>query len=255
MSSNQDKSELPPSNTAASTGTTTTATNESTEKNKDAKKQSISKEPTKKQSTSLASSPKKPHTTASPKKSQDQTSTTNIQATTNTPTPSIEQYTNLKNQLTQQILQKQELDNKLNKLESEIYDKENEYFNESTFGNIVKGFENFSKTSGGGLNGSNKKKITYTDDDHIFSLSSNNFVKTLMKRQGLHVPSSTSSNQLNDLDEYEDSVDPSMNNKLDQSSNGGSSSGNAVASMVAASASISASGTPGRKRKARVIED
>lgn len=128
--------------------------------------------------------------------------------------PSIDQYTQLKNQLTQQILKKQELDTQLQNLEDSIYDKENDYFSESTYGNIVKGFDNFAKSSSG-----NKKKMMYTDDDHIFSLSSATFVKTLMKRQGL-------STGAPDLDDWEDSVEPNGN-----------------------SGKESNSGTPGRKRR------
>lgn len=146
---------------------------------------------------------------------------------------SIEQYTQLKNQLTQEILKKQELDAKLNQVEALIYEKENEYFNESTYGNIIKGFENFSKSSSSSGGGSNKRKNLYTDDDHIFSLSSANFVRTLMKRQGLSMNGPVSKD---DFDDYEDSVDPNET----------------VRNLESPSLNNS---TPGRKRKARVIED
>lgn len=129
--------------------------------------------------------------------------------------PTVDQYTTLKNELTQLILKKQELDAQLLALEESIFDKENDYFNDSTYGNIVKGFDNFAKSSAGG---SNKRKMVYTDDDHIFSLSSATFVKTLMKRQGMALAAA-------DLDDYEDSVDP----------------GTGPAKEPA--------GTPGRKRK------
>lgn len=141
---------------------------------------------------------------------------------------SADQYNTVKNKLTQQILRKQELDSKLSKLEDSIYEKENEYFAESTYGNIVKGFDNFTKTNTGG---SNKKRITYTDEDHIFSLSSANFVKSFSRKQGL-------SGKSDDLDEYEDSVEPT---------NG------AVPGM--GSAGNSTNSTPARKRKARTIEE
>lgn len=137
--------------------------------------------------------------------------------------PSIDQYTQLKNELTKQILKKQELDAQLLALEESIYDKENDYFNESTYGNIVKGFDNFSKSSSGG---SNKRKMVYTDDDHIFSLSSSTFVKTLMKREGVTTGGP-------DLDDYEDSVDPVSGTNTGPESNGG---------------------TPARKRKSRFDE-
>lgn len=138
--------------------------------------------------------------------------------------PTLDQYTQLKNELTQLILKKQELDAQLLSLEEAIYEKENDYFNESTYGNIVKGFDNFAKSSSGG---SNKRKMVYTDDDHIFSLSSSSFVKTLIKREGVN-------NGATDLDDYEDSVDPVNGNANSSESNGG---------------------TPVRKRKSRFEEN
>lgn len=138
--------------------------------------------------------------------------------------PTLDQYTQLKNKLTQQILKKQEIDARLLNLEESIYDKEGDYFNESTYGNIVKGFDNFAKSLSGNAN---KKKMTYTDDDHIFSLSSATFVKTLLKREG-------SASGAPDLDDYEDSVDPA----------GGNST----------SGKESNSSTPVRKRKSRFDE-
>lgn len=137
--------------------------------------------------------------------------------------PTLDQYTQLKNELTKLILKKQELDAQLLALEDAIYDKESDYFNESTYGNIVKGFDSFAKSSSGG---SNKRKMVYTDDDHIFSLSSSTFVKTLMKREGVNGGAP-------DLDDYEDSVDPGNGN-----GNAGESNG----------------GTPVRKRKSRFDE-
>ncbi|SGZ47882.1 CIC11C00000005269 [Sungouiella intermedia] len=138
--------------------------------------------------------------------------------------PTIDQYTQLKNELTKLILKKQELDAQLLALEEAIYDKENDYFNESTYGNIVKGFDNFAKSSSGG---SNKRKMIYTDDDHIFSLSSSTFVKTLMKREGVNTGAP-------DLDDYEDSVDP--------------------VSGPTTAGTESNGGTPARKRKSRFEE-
>lgn len=166
--------------------------------------------------------------------------------------PSIDKYTEVKNQLTEQILKKQELTAKLTALEDSIYEKETDYFNESTYGNIVKGFENFSKTSGGG--GSNKRRYQYTDDDHIFSLSSVNYIKSMMKRQGISnggngsgYASGAGGAIRDDFDEYEDSVDP------------GSAAAAAAAAKPTAAAiteeSLSALATPTRKRKVRNLDD
>ncbi|GEQ67666.1 hypothetical protein JCM33374_g1331 [Metschnikowia sp. JCM 33374] len=112
--------------------------------------------------------------------------------------PTIDRYTKLKNDLTRSILKKKEIDAKLAELEESIYEKETEYFNDSTYGNIVKGFDNFAKGSSGG---SNKRKLVITDEDHIFSMSSATFVKALSKKQG-------TASGTTDLDDYEDSVEP-----------------------------------------------
>ncbi|KAM9898660.1 hypothetical protein OXX69_009783 [Metschnikowia pulcherrima] len=116
--------------------------------------------------------------------------------------PSVDQYTKLKNDLTRSILRKKEIDSKLGELEDTIYEKETDYFNESTYGNIVKGFDNFAKNSSGG---SNKRRLVITDEDHIFSMSSATFVKTLQKKQG-------TASTTTDLDDYEDSVEPANGN-------------------------------------------
>ncbi|CUM63166.1 uncharacterized protein PRCAT00000734001 [Priceomyces carsonii] len=148
----------------------------------------------------------------------------------------MDKYTAAKDQLTRQIVQKQELDARLAKLEDTIYDKETEYFNESMYGNIVKGFDNFAKNSSGS---SNKKRLQYTDDDHVFSLSSSTFVRAMMKRQGL------GSSSKEDFDDYEDTVEP-----IQQPPANGTS-----ATSPSNSANTPNSSTPGRKRKARTFDD
>lgn len=97
-------------------------------------------------------------------------------------------YEKLKNDLVNLIIQKNKLSNKLSSLENSIYEKEYSYFSDSTLGNIVKGFDAFSKTSSNSL----KKRIPFTDQDHIFSLSSYNYIKSL---------------KASDEEEFEDSVE------------------------------------------------
>ncbi|ODV80969.1 NuA4-domain-containing protein [Suhomyces tanzawaensis NRRL Y-17324] len=150
--------------------------------------------------------------------------------------PSIDNYTKVKNQLTQQILKKQELSSKLTQLEDSIYEKESDYFNESAYGNIVKGFENFSKTSGGGS--SNKKRFQYSAEDHIFSLSSVNYIKTFVKRHGISFAVNANKD---DLDEYEDSVDPGSNS--------------ATKAAAYEKENSSSASTPTRKRKIRALDE
>lgn len=88
------------------------------------------------------------------------------------------EYEKLKKQLHQQIINKRNLDKELTTLEEDIFNKETTYFENSTYGNIIKGFENFTKNSS---SSSNRKKVSYTDDDRIFSLSSSTYVRHLKK--------------------------------------------------------------------------
>ncbi|KAI5950399.1 EAF6 [Candida margitis] len=228
----------------------------------------------------VSSSPTKTGSTAdqskSPQKNNNNNSSTNAhssQSKASTPSStksgkssaSIEKYNELKKKLTQQILKKQEITNKLSKLEDTIYQKESDYFEESYSGNIVKGFENFSKSSGGGSGGSGggsgtsgfRRKMVYTEDDHIFSLSSINFVKNMVKRHGPgyangSIGNGTASSIINskdDFDDYEDSVDPTTANMGIKSNN------TAAAAASENKSETSRSSTPSRKRKARTIED
>lgn len=137
----------------------------------------------------------------------------------------VDDYAAAKNKLTQLILKKQALEASLNQLEESIYEKESDYFNESVHGNIVKGFENFTKSS----SSSNKKRMVYSEDDHIFSLSSGTYVKTLMRNMG--------TNPKEDYYDYEDCVEPAGYPPQNTSE----------------PASVNL--TPGRKRKARTYDD
>lgn len=136
----------------------------------------------------------------------------------------VDEYAAVKNKLVQLILKKQALEASLNQLEESIREKEEEYFDESVHGNIVKGFENFTKSS----SSSTKKRMAYSDEDHIFSLSSGTYVKALMRNMGT---------LKDDYDDYEDSVEPPNT----QGAPGSPPTSQAL--------------TPGRKRKARTIED
>lgn len=158
-----------------------------------------------------------------------------------------EEYTRLKNELIQNIKAKQEVEAKLEKLEDSIYECETEYFNESTYGNIVKGFDSFTKSN---TNTANKKRITYTDDDHIFSLSSVNYIKGLMKRQGLVANGGAA--RTDDFDDYEDTVEPRADSPSSHLAHGHHS--RPGANSVLQSNGLGQS-TPGRKRKPRTFDD
>ncbi|KAI5951575.1 EAF6 [Candida jiufengensis] len=255
--------------------------NEESKNTKDAKKQDNNNNIEGKKSTSIESkSPSKSDNKSTNNNNNNNNHSQKSSTSSNNKAikPTMDKYNDLKKKLTQQILKKQEINQKLQKLEESIYQKETDYFEESTIGNIVKGFENYSKISGGssiggtGLMG-NKRRIVYTEDDHIFSLSSINFIKRMNKRNGsnstyvingstngtengsINNSNSATTKNLNntlqtiinskdDFDEYEDSVDPTSVNlgiKITPSANDNKSD--------------SASSTPSRKRKARTIED
>lgn len=144
----------------------------------------------------------------------------------------LERYNGLKAKLISEIVRKQELSSALEDLEDSIYNKENDYFGESVYGNIVKGFDNFNKSNTGG---SNKRKLTYSDEDHIFSMSSVNYVKNVMRKQGL--ASNGSKNE--DFEDYEDSVEP----------------GSATPTNGSNPQPMSNQVALGRKRKSRTVEE
>lgn len=99
------------------------------------------------------------------------------------------EYENLKNELKKSIAAKNKLEDSFEKLEQEIYEKETEYFsgNNTTSntgiagnrfsygGNIIKGFDGFSKSHHS--SGHDSHNRGFNNDDRIFSLSSAIFVK------------------------------------------------------------------------------
>ncbi|ODV85397.1 hypothetical protein CANARDRAFT_22930 [[Candida] arabinofermentans NRRL YB-2248] len=91
------------------------------------------------------------------------------------------EYDKLKKKLKESLAKKKELDKKLTKLEEDIFNKETKYLSDGiNHGNIIKGFENFTKNVSG-TSASRTKKIQFTDEDRIFSLSSATYVRHLKK--------------------------------------------------------------------------
>jgi len=97
-------------------------------------------------------------------------------------TDNLKEYEKLKKQLQQAILKKKALDKQVTQIEEEIFQKETIYLSESNNSNIVRGFDNLNKSAN---NNVNKKKLVFTDDDRIFSLSSYTFVRHLQKKNEL----------------------------------------------------------------------
>lgn len=94
-------------------------------------------------------------------------------------TDNLKEYEKLKKQLQQAILKKKSLDKQITQIEEDIFQKETTYLSESNNSNIVRGFESLSKLNASNIN---KKKLVFTDDDRIFSLSSHTFVRHLQKK-------------------------------------------------------------------------
>ncbi|KAF1986161.1 NuA4-domain-containing protein [Aulographum hederae CBS 113979] len=102
-------------------------------------------------------------------------------------------YEKLRRDLRETVDRKARLDAELAELEERIYHKETQYLEETTAGNIVKGFDNYIKgstagTTGGTGTGTATRRKGVIDDEHrIFSRSSSNAVR--------HSPSPNSSSQ------------------------------------------------------------
>ncbi|KAH3668191.1 hypothetical protein OGAPHI_001945 [Ogataea philodendri] len=94
---------------------------------------------------------------------------------------SQQDYDRLKKKLKDALNRKKEIDRQVTRLEEDIFNKETAYLSEGAqHGNIIKGFENFTKTTTS-TSSSRGKKIQFTDEDRIFSLSSATYVRHLKK--------------------------------------------------------------------------
>lgn len=91
----------------------------------------------------------------------------------------MDEYEKQKKELKELLAKKRVLDRNLNNLEEEIYKQEAVYLDETPNGNVVKGFDNYIKSN------PNKRRMTFTEQDRVFSLSSAVFLKTKMKEEEL----------------------------------------------------------------------
>ncbi|GMM38659.1 Eaf6 protein [Saccharomycopsis crataegensis] len=141
------------------------------------------------------------------------------------------EYEKLKKKLHQSILDKKNIDKELTQIEEDIYGKETLYLTNTyhhSYGNIIKGFDNFLKTGGqsaghhSGL--SSRRRTSFTDDDRIFSLSSAVYVKHLQrKNRDADDGAGNIGEQLDDMDD-EDDEDQSASASMASSSSSSSSS-------------------------------
>ncbi len=122
-----------------------------------------------------------------------------------------QEYEKLKKKLKESLGKKKDLEKTLTKLEEDIFNKETKYLSDGiNHGNIIKGFENFTKNVSNSSTG-RTKKIQFTDEDRIFSLSSATYVRHLKKiNNGTATGSLNSSVALLD-DDIDDTADSESN--------------------------------------------
>lgn len=103
-------------------------------------------------------------------------------------------YDRLKKTLKASIKQKQDLEDTLAKIEQSIWNKEAAYLDDTSAGNIMKGFDNYIKASGapGGLSAgggtASRKKATVSEQDRLFSRSSVGFWNSMRVRTLMNLP-------------------------------------------------------------------
>ncbi|KAL6711982.1 hypothetical protein ACN47E_003025 [Coniothyrium glycines] len=110
-------------------------------------------------------------------------------------------YERLRRDLRESLNKKRLIDNNLLQLEDNILRVETQYLEETTAGNIIKGFDNYIKgaattTTTGGAGTATRRKAPISDADRIFSRSSSSFLReasTPGSATPSHAPTPTSS--------------------------------------------------------------
>ncbi|KAG9188306.1 hypothetical protein G6011_02229 [Alternaria panax] len=91
-------------------------------------------------------------------------------------------YERLRRDLRESLNKKRLIDNNLLQLEDNILRVETQYLEETSAGNIIKGFDNYIKgaattTAAGGAGTATRRKAPISDADRIFSRSSTSFLR------------------------------------------------------------------------------
>jgi len=119
---------------------------------------------------------------------------TNPPPTTSTdPTRGIPYYESLRRSLRETLSRKTLLDKSLLSLETSLYRAETLYLEDTSAGNIIRGFDSYIKgttassstLSGGGGNGGGRKRGGVGDGDRVFSRSSVGFAREVSPEEGL----------------------------------------------------------------------
>ncbi|KAB8229230.1 histone acetyltransferase subunit NuA4-domain-containing protein [Aspergillus alliaceus] len=167
--------------------------------------------------TESAPPPSVPNTTATP---AGPTATTNQSITSNNngngtassqsgANRGIPYYEKLRRELRDTLQKKRLMDKSMAQLEDQIFRFEQSYLEETTAGNIIKGFDNYIKGSSSGPGGAaslalsggvggTRRKAQVTDSDRVFSRSSASFMRdstpSSVQTTPSHAPTPTSAN-------------------------------------------------------------
>ncbi|KAF2682686.1 NuA4-domain-containing protein [Lentithecium fluviatile CBS 122367] len=91
-------------------------------------------------------------------------------------------YERLRRDLRESLQKKRMIDNNLEQLEQSIHRVETQYLEETSAGNIIKGFDNYIKgaataSTSSGAGTTTRRKAQVSDTDRIFSRSSSSFLR------------------------------------------------------------------------------
>lgn len=95
------------------------------------------------------------------------------------PSRGMPYYEKLRRDLRETLQRKRVLDANLSKLEDNIYSLETSYLEDTTSGNVIRGFDNYIKggtATGGGGTAATRRRTGISDVDRIFSRSSVSFL-------------------------------------------------------------------------------
>ncbi|KAF1912416.1 histone acetyltransferase subunit NuA4-domain-containing protein [Ampelomyces quisqualis] len=104
-------------------------------------------------------------------------------------------YERLRRDLRESLQKKRQVDNSLLALEDQILKHETTYLEETSSGNIIKGFDNYIKgttttATAGGAGTATRRKAHVSDADRIFSRSSTSFLREASTPGSAQTPSS-----------------------------------------------------------------
>ncbi|KAJ4296275.1 hypothetical protein N0V90_006320 [Kalmusia sp. IMI 367209] len=98
------------------------------------------------------------------------------------PSRGMPYYERLRRDLRESLQKKRAIDHNLEQLEATIVRVETQYLEETSAGNIIKGFDNYIKgaatvSTGGSAGTATRRKAQVSDADRIFSRSSSSFLR------------------------------------------------------------------------------